>query len=216
VVLAKEQFNLRGREVAQPHVKFVPFTAQTRMSGVDFSGTRQPARSIRKGAVDAMRIQVDLRGGQFPPSVLQAVEEVSRSGGSPPVVVEDHEVLGLVQLKDVVKGGIRERFAHLRKMGIKTVMTTGDNPLTAAAIAAEAGVDDFMAQATPEAKLKRIRDEQPTTSAHQECERASSDHGKLPDVFSLHQRHVGGGAELNRCPRGDDNHDLRPTERSDG
>ena len=160
VVLAKEQFNLRGREVAQPQAKFVPFTAQTRMSGVDFPGPGEPVRSIRKGAVDVMRIHVDLRGGQFPPPVLQAADEVSRAGGTPLVVVEDHEVLGVVQLKDVVKGGIRERFAHLRKMGIKTVMITGDNPLTAAAIAAEAGVDDFMAQATPEAKLKRIREEQ--------------------------------------------------------
>ena len=160
VVLAKERFNLRGRDVAQPHAKFVPFTAQTRMSGVDFLANGAPTRSIRKGAVDAMRVYVDRQGGQFPPAVSESVDEVSRSGGTPLVVVEDREVLGVVQLKDVVKGGIKERFAHLRKMGIKTVMITGDNPLTAAAIAAEAGVDDFMAQATPEAKLKRIRDEQ--------------------------------------------------------
>ncbi|MFO1486896.1 MAG: potassium-transporting ATPase subunit KdpB [Verrucomicrobiota bacterium] len=160
VVLAKEKFNLRGREVAAPHAQFVPFTAQTRMSGVDFPGNGGTARSIRKGAVDAMRIYVDKFGGQFPAAVAQTVDEVSRSGGTPLVVVEGREVLGVVQLKDVVKGGIKERFAHLRKMGIKTVMITGDNPLTAAAIAAEAGVDDFMAQATPEAKLKRIRDEQ--------------------------------------------------------
>ncbi len=160
VVLAKEKFNLRGREVAQPHASFVPFTAQTRMSGVDFPANGEPARSIRKGAVDAMRIYVDRQGGQFPPAVSQSVEDVSRAGGTPLVVVEGREVLGVVQLKDVVKGGIKERFAHLRKMGIKTVMITGDNPLTAAAIAAEAGVDDFMAQATPEAKLKRIREEQ--------------------------------------------------------
>jgi len=160
VVLAKEKFNLRGREVAESHAKFAPFTAQTRMSGVDFPENGEPARSIRKGAVDAIRIYVDRQGGQFSPAVSQAVDEVSRSGGTPLVVVEGREVLGVVQLKDVVKGGIKERFAHLRKMGIKTVMITGDNPLTAAAIAAEAGVDDFMAQATPEAKLKRIRDEQ--------------------------------------------------------
>ena len=160
VVLAKEKFNLRGREVAQPHAKFIPFTAQTRMSGVDFPANGEPARSIRKGAVDAMRVYVDRQGGQFPDAVSQAVDEVSRSGGTPLVVVEGRDVLGIVQLKDVVKGGIKERFAHLRKMGIKTVMITGDNPLTAAAIAAEAGVDDFMAQATPEAKLKRIREEQ--------------------------------------------------------
>ncbi len=160
VVLAKERFRLRGRDVAQPHARFVPFTAQTRMSGVDFPANGQPARSIRKGAVDAMRLYVDRQSGQFPPAVSQTVDEVSRSGGTPLVVVEGREVLGVVQLKDVVKGGIKERFAHLRKMGIRTVMITGDNPLTAAAIAAEAGVDDFMAQATPEAKLKRIRDEQ--------------------------------------------------------
>jgi len=163
VVLAKEKFGLRGREVAQPHAQFVAFTAQTRMSGVDFPALNGlPARTIRKGAVDAIRIYVDQQGGQFPAPVTQAVEDISRSGGTPLVVVEGREVLGVVQLKDVVKGGIKERFAQLRKMGIKTVMITGDNPLTAAAIAAEAGVDDFMAQATPEAKLKRIREEQAT------------------------------------------------------
>ena len=160
VVLAKQQFNLRGREVAEPHARFVPFTAQTRMSGVDFPANGAPARSIRKGAAEAMRLYVDQLGGQFPPAVTQTVDEVSRSGGTPLVVAEGRDVLGVVQLKDVVKGGIKERFAHLRKMGIRTVMITGDNPLTAAAIAAEAGVDDFMAQATPEAKLKRIREEQ--------------------------------------------------------
>jgi K+-transporting ATPase ATPase B chain len=161
VVLAKQQFSLRGREIAEPHARFVPFSAQTRMSGVDFPAVDgQPARLIRKGAADAMRVYVDQLGGQFPQAVAQTVDEVSRSGGTPLVVAEGREVLGVVQLKDVVKGGIKERFAHLRKMGIRTVMITGDNPLTAAAIAAEAGVDDFMAQATPEAKLKRIRQEQ--------------------------------------------------------
>jgi potassium-transporting ATPase ATP-binding subunit len=161
VVLAKEKFRLRAREVAQLHAQFVPFTAQTRMSGVDFPALDgQPMRMIRKGAVDAIRIHVDKLGGQFPAVVTQSVEEISRSGGTPLVVTEGRDVLGVVQLKDVVKGGIKERFAQLRKMGIKTVMITGDNPLTAAAIAAEAGVDDFMAQATPEAKLKRIREEQ--------------------------------------------------------
>jgi len=131
------------------------------MSGVDFPALDgQPARMIRKGAVDAIRIHVDGMGGQFPAPVTRTVEDISRSGGTPLVVAEGREVLGVVQLKDVVKGGIKERFAQLRKMGIKTVMITGDNPLTAAAIAAEAGVDDFMAQATPEAKLKRIRGEQ--------------------------------------------------------
>jgi len=182
VVLAKQQFNLRGREVAESQARFVPFTAQTRMSGVDFledsiavtnvmpsngeggvavaAPPQKATRSIRKGAVDAMRAYVESLGGQFPQAVTQAVEEISRSGGTPLVVAESMEVLGVLHLKDVVKGGIKERFAQLRKMGIRTVMITGDNPLTAAAIAAEAGVDDFIAQATPEAKLKRIRDEQ--------------------------------------------------------
>jgi K+-transporting ATPase ATPase B chain len=161
VVLAKEQFGLRGRQLAAPHAYFVPFTAQTRMSGVDFpGGNGLPARQIRKGAFEAMRLHIDRAGGLFPSPVAQAVEEISRSGGTPLVVAEGREILGVVQLKDVVKGGIKERFMQLRKMGIRTVMITGDNPLTAAAIAAEAGVDDFMAQATPEAKLQRIRDEQ--------------------------------------------------------
>jgi potassium-transporting ATPase ATP-binding subunit len=161
VVLAKEKFNIRGREVAQVQAQFVPFTAQTRMSGVNFpalDGT--PARSIRKGAAEAISVYVDQAGGKFPSPVTAAVEEISRSGGTPLVVAEGREVLGVVQLKDVVKGGIKERFAQLRKMGIRTVMITGDNQLTAAAIAAEAGVDDFMAQATPEQKLRRIREEQ--------------------------------------------------------
>lgn len=160
VVLAKERFGLRGREVAPSRARFIPFTAQTRMSGVDYPAENGPARVIRKGAVDAMRVFVDRQGGAFPPGASADVEEVSRSGGTPLVVVEGREVLGVIRLKDVVKGGIRERFAHLRRMGIRTVMITGDNALTAAAIAAEAGVDDFMAQATPEAKLQRIRDEQ--------------------------------------------------------
>ena len=160
-VLAKEKFNLRGRDVAPAHAKFIPFTAQTRMSGVDFQAhDGQPARVIRKGAAESIRVYVDQLGGQFPPAVAQIVDDVSRSGGTPLMVVEGKEVLGVVQLKDMVKGGMKERFAQLRKMGIRTVMITGDNPLTAAAIAAEAGVDDFMAQATPEQKLKRIRDEQ--------------------------------------------------------
>jgi len=218
-----------GRSIVELHARFMPFTAQTRMSGVDFfdgaegaaagppkgkseiragngggadgsqtsvplasrfdkaggnpggggaavltaavrprpttrfSANREeaaPVRSIRKGAADAMRAYVDQLGGRFPETVSQTVEETSRSGATPLVVAEGHEVLGVVQLKDMVKGGIKERFAHLRKMGIRTVMITGDNPLTAAAIAAEAGVDDFIAQATPEAKLKRIRSEQ--------------------------------------------------------
>jgi K+-transporting ATPase ATPase B chain len=161
VVLAKEKFNLRGREMAQTHAQFIAFTAQTRMSGVDFPALDgQPARSIRKGAAQAISVYVDQAGGKFPQQVNDTVEEISRSGGTPLVVAEGRDVLGVVQLKDVIKGGIKERFAQLRKMGIRTVMITGDNQLTAAAIAAEAGVDDFMAQATPEQKLKRIREEQ--------------------------------------------------------
>jgi len=161
VVLAKEKFNIRGREVAQAQAQFVPFTAQTRMSGVNFPALDGiPPRSIRKGAAEAISVYVDQAGGKFPSAVNAAVEEISRSGGTPLVVAEGREVLGVVQLKDVVKGGIKERFAQLRKMGIRTVMITGDNQLTAAAIAVEAGVDDFMAQATPEQKLRRIREEQ--------------------------------------------------------
>ncbi len=161
VVLAKEKFSLRAREVAESHAHFVPFTAQTRMSGVDFPAQDgQPARIIRKGAAESIKQHVQQQGGTFPQAVTQLVEDVSRSGGTPLVVVEGKEVLGVVHLKDMVKGGIKERFAQLRKMGIRTVMITGDNPLTAAAIAAEAGVDDFMAQATPEQKLQRIREEQ--------------------------------------------------------
>lgn len=161
VVLAKEKYALRGREVAEPHAYFVPFTAQTRMSGVDFPALDgQPPRSIRKGAAQAVQNHVESLNGIFPDSATRIVEEISRRGGTPLVVAEGQTVLGVIQLKDVVKGGIKERFLHLRKMGIRTVMITGDNPLTAAAIAAEAGVDDFMAQATPEDKLRRIREEQ--------------------------------------------------------
>jgi len=133
----------------------VPFTAQTRMSGVDMDG-----RSIRKGAADSVKQWVEQQGGAFPSDVSAAVEASARSGRTPLVVAEGTKGYGVVELKDVVKGGIKERFAQLRKMGIRTVMITGDNPMTAAAIAAEAGVDDFMAQATPEDKLKRIRSEQ--------------------------------------------------------
>jgi K+-transporting ATPase ATPase B chain len=161
VVLAKERFRLRGRDVAETHAVFIPFTAQTRMSGVDLPARGgQRARSIRKGAVDSMRHYVEKGGGRFPDSVTRTVEDVARAGGTPLVVADGVNVLGVVHLKDVVKGGIRERFGQLRRMGIRTVMITGDNPLTAAAIAAEAGVDDFMAQATPEQKLARIRSEQ--------------------------------------------------------
>jgi K+-transporting ATPase ATPase B chain len=155
VVLAKEKFNIRGRDLQQPHAHFVPFAAQTRMSGVDLDG-----RSIRKGAAESVQRWVEEQGGHFPSDVTTAVEAAARAGRTPLVVAEGTRVLGVVELKDVVKGGIKERFAQLRKMGIRTVMITGDNPMTAAAIAAEAGVDDFMAQATPEDKLKRIRAEQ--------------------------------------------------------
>jgi K+-transporting ATPase ATPase B chain len=160
-VLAKEKFNLRGREIAQPHAQFVPFSAQTRMSGVDFAAVDgHPARRIRKGAAEAMRMFVEREGGLFPKVVSDTVDNISRAGGTPLVVADGREVLGVVHLKDVVKGGIKERFAQLRKMGIKTIMITGDNKLTAAAIAAEAGVDDFLAEAKPEDKLALIRKEQ--------------------------------------------------------
>jgi len=158
VVLAKEGFGLRGRAIAD-HPTFIPFSARTQMSGVDFSenGTQ---RRVRKGSVTAIRGHVAALGGAFPVEVGSAVEAISRQGGTPLVVSDEARVLGVIQLKDVVKGGIRERFAQLRLMGIKTVMITGDNPITAAAIAAEAGVDDFMAEAKPEDKLARIRREQ--------------------------------------------------------
>jgi K+-transporting ATPase ATPase B chain len=161
VVLAKERFNLRGREVVSPPAHFIAFTAQTRMSGVDIPAMNgDAAQSIRKGAAEAIRVHVEKAGGQFAPSVTQAVETISRSGGTPLVVSEGRDVLGVVHLKDIVKGGIKERFAQLRKMGIKTVMITGDNKLTASAIAVEAGVDDFLAEAKPEDKLALIRREQ--------------------------------------------------------
>ena len=160
VVLAKEKFNLRGRDLSANRATFVPFTAQTRMSGVDLAADAGPARSIRKGAAANVKSWVESLGGFYPAPVAEAVDEISRRGGTPLVVAEGREALGVIFLKDVVKGGIKERFAQLRAMGIRTVMITGDNPLTAAAIAAEAGVDDFLAQATPEMKLARIREEQ--------------------------------------------------------
>ena len=160
-ILAKEKYGLRGREVNAIAATFVPFSAQTRMSGVDISaeGTLH-RRSIRKGAAESIKAFVEQQKGEFPVAVRQTAEEVSRSGGTPLVVAENGEVLGVIHLKDIVKGGIKERFSHLRKMGIKTVMITGDNPLTATAIAAEAGVDDFLAEAKPEDKLNLIRDYQ--------------------------------------------------------
>jgi K+-transporting ATPase ATPase B chain len=155
VVLAKQEHQLRERDLQGLGAVFVPFTAQTRMSGVDFGG-----RSIRKGAADAVAKWLDGHGARVPPSVTAAVERIARAGGTPLVVAERQRALGVVHLKDVLKGGIQSRFVALRAIGIKTVMITGDNPLTAAAIAAEAGVDDFLAEAIPEAKLARIREYQ--------------------------------------------------------
>jgi K+-transporting ATPase ATPase B chain len=156
VVLAKERFGLRSHTMgAQPQMHFIPFSAQTRMSGVDINGL-----SIRKGAPDAITAYVESLGQSVPQGMTAVVERIARSGGTPLGVARNGQAVGVIHLKDVVKGGIKERFAHLRRMGIKTVMITGDNPLTAAAIAAEAGVDDFLAQATPEAKLKLIREHQ--------------------------------------------------------
>ncbi len=153
VILAKEKYSLRERDVQAMGAKFVEFSAQTRMSGVDLSG-----REVRKGAAEAIEAHVKRLGGSVPPSVRTVVDTISKAGGTPLVVSDGAKVLGVIQLKDIVKGGIRDRFAQLRRMGIKTIMITGDNPLTAAAISAEAGVDDFLAQATPEMKLKLIRD----------------------------------------------------------
>jgi K+-transporting ATPase ATPase B chain len=151
-ILAKQRFNIREREMGSLHATFVPFTAQTRMSGVDIG-----ERSIRKGAAESIRKFVESLGRPFPVEVSHAVDDIARRGSTPLVVVDDGKVMGAVELKDIVKGGIKERFGELRRMGIKTVMITGDNKLTAAAIAAEAGVDDFLAEATPEDKLKLIR-----------------------------------------------------------
>ena len=156
VILAKDRFNIRERQVHELGATFIPFTAQTRMSGVDL----QDGRRIRKGAADAVEAYVKQNGGVVPSFVKDTVERIAKGGGTPLVVADRDKVLGVIHLKDIVKGGIRERFSELRKMGIKTVMITGDNPLTAAAIASEAGVDDFLAQATPETKLKLIKDSQ--------------------------------------------------------
>jgi K+-transporting ATPase ATPase B chain len=169
VVLAKEKFGIRERDVTALGAQFVPFTAQTRMSGVDMKGRHvpgsdgawsTPGREIRKGAVDSVRTYVTAKGGTFPKEVDAAADTIAKRGATPLAVADGKTVLGLIELKDIVKGGIKERFAELRRMGIKTVMITGDNPMTAAAIAAEAGVDDYLAQATPENKLTLIRDHQ--------------------------------------------------------
>jgi K+-transporting ATPase ATPase B chain len=155
VVLAKDRYQLRGRELASQEAEFIPFTAQTRMSGVNLDG-----REIRKGAVDAITKYLNQHGTGLPKEIQTAVETIARSGGTPLVVAENRRALGVIHLKDIVKGGMKERFDQLRKMGIKTVMITGDNPLTAAAIAREAGVDDFLAEATPKDKMDLIRREQ--------------------------------------------------------
>ncbi len=161
VVLAKKQFGIRGRHMDADHITFVPFSASTRMSGVDIAAhDGQPAVSIRKGAAESVAQWVKDQGGAFPQEVEMTVQNVARAGGTPLVVARGRDVLGVIYLKDIVKGGIKERFARLRAMGIRTVMVTGDNALTAASIAAEAGVDDFIAEATPEMKLARIREEQ--------------------------------------------------------
>ena len=160
VILAKEKFGIRGREIHEMDARFIPFTSISRMSGVDYRTADGRLHQLRKGSSDAIRSFVQNNNGFFPQKIEQTVSELARQGATPLVVAEDNKVLGVVHLKDIVKGGIKQRFAELRKMGIKTIMITGDNPLTAAAIAAEAGVDDFMAEAKPEDKLKRIRTEQ--------------------------------------------------------
>ena len=174
VVLAKDRYGLRGRELSPQHATFVPFTAQTRMSGVDLhvqstalvsaaASSTSPdgdLREIRKGSVDAIQKWIVAKGGSVPEALAGIVQGIARAGGTPLVVAEGRQALGVIHLKDIVKGGIKERFAHLRAMGIKTVMITGDNPLTAAAIASEAGVDDFLSEATPEDKMALIKREQ--------------------------------------------------------
>lgn len=153
VILAKEKFNIRGRELSDKNMTFIPFTAKTRMSGVDYDGNE-----IRKGAADTMEKYVTESGGIYSEECDRIVKEIANKGGTPLVVAKNHKILGVIHLKNIIKQGVKEKFADLRKMGIKTIMITGDNPMTAAAIAAEAGVDDFLAEATPEGKLQMIRD----------------------------------------------------------
>ncbi len=180
MVLAKQQHGIRGRDMQALGARFIPFTAQTRMSGVDFEGGQ-----IRKGATDAIEQWLKAQGGAMPPEVQRAVESVARQGATPLVVADGARALGVVELKDIVKGGIRERFAELRRMGISTIMITGDNKLTAAAIAAEAGVDDFLAEATPEAKLALIRERQAQGCAWWPCAAtAPTMHRPLPRPMS--------------------------------
>lgn len=153
VILAKEKFNIRGRSLSDKNMTFIPFTAKTRMSGVDYDGNE-----IRKGAAEAIHEYVVCAGGVYSDECEKIVQDIARQGGTPLVVAKNHKILGIIHLKDIIKQGVQEKFADLRKMGIKTIMITGDNPMTAAAIAAEAGVDDFLAEATPEGKLQMIRD----------------------------------------------------------
>jgi K+-transporting ATPase ATPase B chain len=153
VILAKEQFGIRQRDLNELQMQFIPFSAKTRMSGVDIKGSE-----IRKGAADSIKEYVQGHGGNYSPECDSIVKKIANQGGTPLVVAKDHKILGVIYLKDIIKSGVQEKFADLRKMGIKTIMITGDNPLTAAAIAAEAGVDDFLAEATPEGKLQMIRD----------------------------------------------------------
>jgi K+-transporting ATPase ATPase B chain len=155
VIHSKQRYGLRARDLEELQGGFVPFNAKTRMSGINM-----PLARIRKGAAEAVEDWIKAGGGEFPASVRKIVDDVARAGGTPLVVASNAQVMGVIHLKDIIKGGLRERFAEMRRMGIRTVMITGDNPLTAAAIAAEAGVDDFLAQATPEAKLALIRAEQ--------------------------------------------------------
>lgn len=161
VVLAKQLYALRAEELSEKNVRPFPFSASTRMSGIDFlDDKKNELRSIRKGAVDTIRNYVQTKKGSFPVELIQVTDQISYNGGTPLLVVDDNRIVGAIELRDIVKGGIKQRFAKMRQMGIKTLMITGDNPLTAAAIAAEAGIDDFVAEATPEIKLVRIREEQ--------------------------------------------------------
>ncbi len=160
VVLSKQRFAIRERNLQALDVSWIAFSAATRMSGIDIRENGQIVRSIRKGSMDAIQKFIESSGEKFPQEMKLKSDEIAKKGSTPILVAEGNKVLGIVELKDIVKGGLKERFATLRRMGIRTVMITGDNPLTAAAIAAEAGVDDFIAQATPEHKLKRIREEQ--------------------------------------------------------
>jgi K+-transporting ATPase ATPase B chain len=161
VVLAKNQHALRAESLNVSNSKFIPFSAKTRMSGIDFTdGNGKVIRRIRKGAAEAVRKHVESLGGKYPPQFDAAIQPISLKGGTPLLVSDDDKIVGIIHLKDIVKGGIKEKFSEMRKMGIRTVMITGDNPLTAAAIAAEAGVDEYIAEATPEMKLAKIRKEQ--------------------------------------------------------